>query len=145
MYRSIITALAFAVGVAPLAAQAAPRRITFDDAVGIALKQNVSIRQAQNATALSETEVRQSQLQFLPDLRFNVSGSGNLGRNFNQTEGTIVDQTTGSMSTGVSSSITLWNGGPNTANLRPAPLRGEASVRGLARTRHTALFTVAAN
>jgi outer membrane protein len=143
--RSIITALALAVGVSSLGAQSAPRRITFDDAVGIALKQNLAVRQAHNATALDETAVRQQQLQFLPDLRFNVSGSGNLGRNFNQTEGAIVDQTTGSMSTGISSSITLFNGGQNVASLRAARLGEQASTNDLARTRQTVVFTVASN
>lgn len=145
MYRLLITALALAVGVAPLGAQQAPRTITFNDAVGIALRQNVAIRQAKNATELDQTTVRQQQLQFLPDLRFNVSGSGNLGRNFNQTEGVIVDQTTGSMSTGVSSSITLFNGGQNIANLRAARLGEQASTEDLARTQQTVVFTVASN
>jgi outer membrane protein len=146
MYRSIITVLMLAVGMTPLSAQqSAPQRIRFDDAVGIALRQNVSIRQAKNATELDETAVRQQQLAFLPDLRFNVSGSGNLGRNFNQTEGTIVDQTTGSMSSGISSSVTLFNGGQNTANLRAARLGEQASTQDLARTQQTVVFTVASN
>jgi outer membrane protein len=144
--RSIITALALAIGATPLAAQqGASRAITFGDAVGIALRQNVTIRQAKNATELDQTAVRQQRLAFLPDLRFNVNGSGNLGRNFNQTEGTIVDQTTGSMSTGVSSSVTLFNGGQNVANLRAARLGEEASTQDLARTQQTVVFTVASN
>ena len=143
--RSMITAFALAVGVTPLGAQQAPRTITFNDAVGIALRQNVTIRQAQNATELDDAAVRQQQLQFLPDLRFNVSGSGNLGRNFSQTEGAIVDQTTGSMSSGISSSVTLFNGGQNVANLRAARLNEQASTEDLARTRQTVVFTVASN
>ena len=145
MNRFIISALALALGAIPLGAQSAPGRITFDDAVGIALKQNVTVRQAQNATELGAAAVRQQQLQFLPDLRFNVSGSGDLGRNFNQTEGGIVNQTTGSMSTGLSSSVTVWNGGQNTANLRSARLDEEASTKDLSRTRQTVVFTVASN
>jgi outer membrane protein len=145
MFRSFITAFALAVVAAPLAAQSAPRTITFNDAVVIALRQNVTIRQAQNATELDDAAVRQQQLQFLPDLRFNVNGSGNLGRNFNQTEGAIVDQTTGSMSTGISSSVTLFNGGQNVANLRAARLSEQASTQDLERTRQTVVFTVAAN
>jgi outer membrane protein len=143
--RSIITALVLTAGASALKAQAAPRTITFSDAVGIALRQNVAVRQAENARELDQTAVRQQQMQFLPDLRFNVSGSGNLGRNFSQTEGTIVDQTTGSMSTGISSSVTLWNGGQNTANLRAARLGEQASAQDLTRTRQTVVFTVASN
>lgn len=144
--RPTITALVLALGVTPLAAQqTASPTITFNDAVGIALRQNVSIRQAKNATELDQTAVQQQRLQFLPDLRFNVNGSGNLGRNFNQTEGTIVDQTTGSMSSGISSSVTLFNGGQNVANLRAARLGEEASTQDLARTQQTVVFTVASN
>jgi outer membrane protein len=151
MYRSIITALALASTGGPLAAQqAAPAQgrpaatITFNDAIGIALKQNVTIRQAQNANELDETAVRVQQQQFLPDLRFNVNTAGNLGRNFSQTEGSIVDQTTGSLSTGVSSSLALFNG-QNVANLRAARLDEQASTHDLARTRQTVVFTVASN
>jgi outer membrane protein len=49
------------------------------------------------------------------------------------------------MSTGISSSITLWNGGQNTANLRAARLGEQASGQDLARTRQTVVFTVASN
>jgi outer membrane protein len=145
MYGSIITALALTVGVTPLAAQSPPRTITFTDAVGIALKQNVAIRQAQNATALDETAVRQQRLQFLPDLRFNVSGAENLGRSFSQTEGRVIDQSTQAVSTGISSGVTLFNGGQNVANLRAARLGEQASTQDLARTRQTVVFTVASN
>jgi outer membrane protein len=145
MYRSIITALVLALGAVPLGAQSPPRTITFGDAVGIALRQNVAIRQAQNATALDETAVRQQRLQFLPDLRLNVSGSENLGRSFSETEGRVIDQSTQAMSTGVSSGITLFNGGQNVANLRAARLGEQASTQDLTRTRQTVVFTVAAN
>jgi outer membrane protein len=145
MHRSIITTLALGVFATPLAAQAAPRTIPFNDAVGIALKQNVAIRQAQNANALDETAVRQQRLQFLPDLRLNVSGSENVGRSFNQTEGRITDQSTQSATTGVSSGITLFNGGQNVANLRAARLGEQASTQDLTRTRQTVVFTVASN
>jgi outer membrane protein len=146
MYRVLFTALALTFGAAPLAAQqSAPRTITFGDAVGIALKHNVAIRQAQNATALDETAVRQQRQQFLPDLRFNVSGAENLGRSFSQTEGRVIDQTTQAVSSGVSSSVTLFNGGQNVANLRAARLGEQASTQDLARTRQTVVFTVASN
>jgi outer membrane protein len=144
MYR-FITGLLLATGVTPLAAQNAPRTITFSDAIGIALQQNVAIRQAQNAKELDETAVRQQRSQFLPDLRFNVSGSENVGRSFSETEGRITDQSTQSFSTGVSSSVTLFNGGQNVAHLRAAGLDEQASTQDLARTRQTVVLTVASN
>jgi outer membrane protein len=141
-----LKAFGLVLGALPVGGQqSSARQIRFDDAVGIALRQNVAIRQAENATAIDATNVRQQQLQFLPDLRFNVSGSGNVGRSFNQTEGRITDQTTQSMSSGVSSSVTLFNGGQNVANLRAARLGEQASNQDLTRTRQTVVFTVASN
>src|SRR5438552_3128946 len=68
--------------------------VTFDDAVGIALKQNLSIRQAENANDLSSTAVQQARMQFLPSLSLNMNNGLDVGRNFSQTTGGIVDQTT---------------------------------------------------
>lgn len=129
----------------PLDAQQATSPITFADAVQIALRQNVTIRQAQNATALDAAAVRQQKLQFLPDLRLSTSSSQSVGRNFSETEGSIVDQTTQSVSGGLSSSVTLFNGLANVASLRQAKSTQEASTQDLARTRQTVVFTVASN
>src|SRR4051812_15686345 len=115
LFRSI-TAVVTLVGAAalgaPLAAQGgpAPQRITLDDAIGIALKGNVAVRQAQNTVDLSETAVQQQKQQLLPDLRLSLSGSEAIGRSFNQTEGTIVDQQSQALSSGLSSSLTLFDG-----------------------------------
>ena len=46
-------------------AQGTPVTITFDDAVRLALKQNVAVRQAENAVATSTATVRQRSAAFL--------------------------------------------------------------------------------
>jgi outer membrane protein len=89
--------------------------------------------------------VRLQQLQFLPSLSLSTSGAQNLGRSFNESEGRIVDQTTQSMSLGVSSGVTLFDGGRNVAGLRQAKLGEQASGDELTRARQTAVFTVASN
>ena len=122
-----------------------PQRITYDDAIGIALKQNVSVKQAENATQLSGATVSQQQKAFLPSLSLNVTGSNNVGRNFSQSEGTIINQQSQALSTGLSSSLTLFDGGKNLSNLRSARADEEASEQDLTRTRQSAVFTVASN
>ncbi len=142
---------AFGLALAgPLAAQRtppapSPQRVTFNDAVAIALRQNVGVRQAQNAAALSDASVSSAKEQFLPDLRLNVSGSNNIGRNFSQTEGTIINQSTQSASTGVSSSVTLFDGFKTVASLHSAQASEDASSKDLTRAKQTAVFTVASN
>jgi len=141
IHRSLIALLV----AAPLAAQQprAPQRVTFTDAITIALKQNISVRQAQNSAALSDASVSQAKQAFLPDLRLNVSGANSVGRNFNQSEGTIINQQTQSMNAGVSSSVTLFDGFKNVSSLRSAQAAQDASEQDLARAKQTAVFTVA--
>lgn len=134
-----------ALAAASVAGAQTPRRITYDDAVSIALKQNVSVKQAENATQLSDATVRQQKQAFLPNLSLSVSGSNNVGRNFSQSEGAIINQQSQALSTGLSSSLTLFDGGKNISALRSARADQEASEQDLARTRQAAVFTVASN
>jgi outer membrane protein len=117
--------------------------ITFDDAIGIALKQNVTVRQAQTSVDLSDANVRQQKMQLLPDLRLSVSGADNVGRNFSQSDGAIVDAQTQSLSSGLSSTLTLFDGGKTRASIKSAQSTANASESDLARAKQTAVFTVA--
>src|SRR6185503_10983571 len=81
----------------------------------------------------------------LPDLRFNTTTGQNYGRSFSQDEGRIIDQTTQSVNAGVSSSVTLFNGLTNIANLRSAQLTEDAGERNVKRAEQTVAFTVASN
>jgi outer membrane protein len=139
--------VAGAVGLASAAGLQAqqPTRITFNEAIGIALEQNVAVRQAKNAASLGETVVQQQRIQRLPDLRLSVSGANNVGRNFSQSDGAIVNQQTQSMSTGLSSSLTLFDGGRISSGIRSAQASQQASELDLTRARQTAVFTVASN
>ena len=145
MKKSTIVWIA-AVLVALCASEAAgaqnARIITFKEALQIALEQNTTLRQAQNAAALGKVGVSEARSQFLPDLRFSTTGSKNFGRTFDQTEGSIVDQTTSSLSLGVNSGVTLFDGLGNVAQLRGAKLNDKASEQELNRTRETVAFNV---
>lgn len=119
--------------------------VTFDDAIRIALTQSTSIKQAQNAAALTAASVQQQKLGFLPDLRLSTNGSQNVGRSFDQSSGSVVNQTTQAMSAGISSSVTLFNGLQNVASLHSAQLSEQAGEQDLVRAKQTAVFTVASD
>jgi outer membrane protein len=131
----------------PLQAQqatpSAGSTISLDDAIGIALKQNISVKQAENSVDLSDANVRAQKLTLLPDLRFSVSGADNVGRNFSTSDGAIVDAQTQSLSSGISSSLTLFDGGKTRASIRSAQSTADASTSDLSRAKQTAVFTVA--
>ena len=130
-----------------LAAQttAPTQTITFDEAISIALRQNTTLKQANNASALNSAAVKQQRLSLLPDLRFNTTTGQNYGRGFSQDEGRIIDQTTQSLNAGISSTVTLFNGLSNIANLRSAQRSEDAGERNVQRAEQTVAFTVASN
>lgn len=140
-----ITAALFIGAASPLVSQQTPQRIDFKDAIALALQNNVAVRQARNASDLGDATVKQQKQQLLPDLRLSVSGSENVGRSFSQSEGTVVDQQTQALSSGLSSSLTLFDGGRTRAAIRGAQASADASDNDLARARQTAVFTVASD
>ncbi len=121
------------------------RVITFQEAIRIALDQNSTLKQAENAAELGQVDVKAARQQFLPDLQLDVRGSENVGRNFDSGEGRIVDQNTTNATIGVSSGVVLFDGFGNTATLKAAEFNRDASTLDLQRSRETIAFTVATN
>lgn len=123
----------------------AAKRISFGDAVRLALQQNITLQQALNDRALTAVTVQQQRNQFLPNLSLSTSTSGNVGQSFNQTAGTLVNRTSQTLNGGVTSGVTLFNGFQNFSLLKQARFGESASASDLARARQTVVFTVASN
>jgi outer membrane protein len=119
--------------------------ITFENAVQIALAQNITLAQAQNAVASDAANVRGAKLSFLPNLQLNTSGAQTYGRNFSETTGNVLTRNNQSVNAGISSSITLFNGLQNVATLHEAEKNQNASTFDLTRAKQTTVFTVASN
>jgi outer membrane protein len=119
--------------------------ITFDEAISIALRQNAVLKQSENASMLAGTVVSSRKQAFLPTLSLSTNTAQTVGRTFNQSEGAVVTQTTSTLNTGVSSSVTLFDGMRNVTALRAAQLDQTASSSDLARARQTTVFTVASD
>lgn len=124
---------------------AAPRVITFEQAIEIALERNPTIRTARNNLRLDEIAVRQERTSFLPDLRFSTSTNQRYGRNFSQDEGRIINTTTNSINGSVSTGVTLFDGFSNVASLRSARLTEEAGGFEVERAEETVVFNVMSN
>lgn len=122
-----------------------PETITYDQALRIALQRNVALRQSENTAASDAVSVKQARMQLLPDLRLNTQGTQSYGRNFNQTDGALINSTTQTMNAGLSSSLTLFDGLRNISNIRQAQYSQSASENDVTRARQTTVFTVASN
>ncbi|HEX6693628.1 MAG TPA: TolC family protein [Longimicrobiales bacterium] len=143
--KSLMVAAVLATGAAlPASAQnpAQPRRITLEEALQIGLRQNTALQQAENALETSEIAVDQAKYRFLPNLSGSIGTNQQMGRNFSQDEGRIINTTTRSLSTGVSAGVTIFDGLSNVANLRQTRYTAEASDLDLERARETVVFDV---
>jgi outer membrane protein len=116
--------------------------ITFQQAIDIALRQNVSVLQAENAIESSRLTVSQARASMWPTFNLNTNGSNSLGRTFDVQTGTLVNKQTQSASASVSSGFTLvdFGRGLDVASAKSTLAASEAE---LFRGRQTAVYTVA--
>ena len=135
---------ALVMSAAPMLAQQA-ERITFQDAIQLALKQNLTVRQAENTVELQQARAGQLRQNLLPDFRMSVGGNDAIGRQFNSQEGRIVTQNTQGLNPSVGSNFLIFDGNRTVSNIRSARALADASSSDLMRTRQTAVFTVASD
>lgn len=119
-----------------------PRVISFNEAVRLALEQNVDLKRVANVAEINALEVTRSRMAFYPDLSFSGRGSQNYGRNFSADEGRVLDQTTESVNIGAGTSINLFNGYRDVATLRQSQLLLQAGELDYDRARQAVVFQV---
>lgn len=118
------------------------QRISFDDAVRIALEQNVTLLRAANNLEFNEVDVQSARASYLPNLNFSVSGGQNYGRNFSQEDGGFVTETTNSMNARAQTSVTLFDGLGRLADNKQAGFNYDAGDQTYQRQRQAVVFNV---
>ncbi len=140
-HASLLIILLCLVIVTPASAQEV-QRITFNDAVQIALEKNVALRRAANNVDFDAIALSRQRSNFLPDLSLNTNGSNFAGRTFNQEDARFVNETTQSLNASASSNITLFQGMGRVASYREARNSLEARDFDFERQRQTVVFSV---
>ena len=103
----LAVALVTAPAVAGAQATAPGAKIELQDAIAIALRQSVLVKQSENALASSTNGVSQARNAFLPSLALSTSSARSVGRAGTSTIGSSTSQ---SLNTGLSSSLTVFDG-----------------------------------
>jgi outer membrane protein len=111
--------------------------ITLREAIRIALAQNTAVRFSRNSLILDSLAIRQAKNQFLPNLSASSSASQDVA---NGSGGNPF-----SASVGVSSGVTIYNGGQNRNILSQARTNAAAGTADLGRTRQSVVFAVASD
>jgi len=113
--------------------------ITLQQAIAIALAQNSSARFAYNTVRLDSLSIRSARNAFLPNLNGSASTSQGFGAPGGQGQNAL------SVSGGLNSGVTIYNGGQNRNILRQAQLNAGASGDQFGRVRQTVVFNVASD
>lgn len=108
-------------------AQAQSKKWTLEECVYYAIKNNITIKQADLDTKIALIDKSTAKGNFLPTLNANSSHSWNIGLNQNITTGLLQNQTTQFTAAGLNSNIDLYNGLQNQNRLRRANLAVVAS------------------
>ena len=142
----ILAVLAVAVTLAPEQAQAQQaQRITFDEAVRIALDQNYFLQVAANNVEMQSISVSQQRWNFWPNLTFSSNAGQNRGRTFVQELGQNFDLTSNSFNSSFNAGVNVFDGFANVAGLSQARHQRDASDLDYERQRQTVVFTVMSN
>lgn len=132
--------------ILPDAAQAQQtERITFNQAVDIALDRNVTLRRTQNSVTLQASQVTFERAQFLPNLNVNSGANRNWGLTFDQTTGQTFTSVSDGFNVSANSGINVFNGFADVASLNQAKHNLESNEYTFARTRQAVVFNVIQN
>jgi outer membrane protein len=123
----------------------APQRITFAQAIDIALKQNLTVQQAENNLEIANATANQARQNLLPDFSFRTSGSDQIGQTFSTTTGRFETKQTQTVQPSVGSNFLIYDASRTSSNAAAARQTAVAQSYDLSRTRQTAVFTVASD
>lgn len=96
------------------------KRMTLRSAVQYALNRNLDIKQSRNRVTSSALSVNRSKAAFYPGLSASISTDRQYGKTYNQVDGSVENQSDGSLNAGLSSGINLFNGFYDISSLRKA-------------------------
>lgn len=119
--------------------------ISLQNAIKIALENSSELKVASNDVELTEKQVVSEKADYLPSVNANMSGSRNVGRNFNQDVGQIVTETTNSFFGSVSADLPIFSGLENLHSLRSREYDKRSSEENQQRVRENIIFDTASN
>lgn len=120
----------------------AQEKISLQRAIELVLQNNLQIKQAKLSEALSEETLSQSKYDLYPSLNGSSSTNYSVGRSFDQLSGQLVEKGITSMSTGVNTSVTLFQGFQKINQIAQNKFELEADKSNTARIKNDLMLSV---
>ena len=92
--------------------------LTYEEAISIALENNIAIKQQKNNLKVSQAEKQQSMANFLPGIGANGSGNRTDGRQWSNEESAVVNSTIDRANYSIGADMTVFNGFSNVYRLK---------------------------
>ena len=116
--------------------------LTYEQAVNIALRENIQIQQQRNILNTAEALRDQAYAQFLPNVGAFANGQRQVGRAPDNNTLRLVDATSDFLSVGVNASLTLFSGFGNINQLRQSQSSAAAQFHQINATQQQVVFSV---
>jgi outer membrane protein len=116
--------------------------LTYEQAVNIALRENIQIRQQQNILEVNEAQRLQGYANFLPSVDMSFRAERSYGRIFDQTTSDFATQQATFGNGGIGASLTIFNGFGRYNQLRQAQSATKAQIQQIAQTKQDVIFSV---
>ena len=126
-------------------AQETPARLTLQQAVDIAVKNNIQVKQSSLRLETADINRQQARAYMLPNLNGNFNYGWNNGRNIDPFTNTYVNQQIQGSNVGVSGQWNLFNGLQVHNNIKQQSLSQEASKMDLQQTKENTTLLVIMN
>ncbi len=122
--------------------QAQVQSLSLEEAIRIGLENSIDLERARHNVERAKISQNDAEMDFLPNLNSNISGSRGLGRQFDQEALGFVNQSVTSLSSNIQSNVTLFNGFRNINALRQSRAGVESSEERYQRSRERVIFEV---
>lgn len=120
-------------------------KITLQDAIDIALENNLELKRASNDLDLARSQNFSAKANFLPSVDGSFSGRQSVGRQFIESEIAFEEVTSNTLSGSISTSMPIFQGFSNILNLRNSRKDIDRQENSLERTRETVIFNAASS
>ncbi|WKN31039.1 TolC family protein [Porifericola rhodea] len=130
------------LSITPLIAQVQDSTLTYDEAVSIALRENIQIRQQENILETARAERAQAYANMAPSLNFGATGQRIYGRQFDNTTGRFTEQKVDRLYGGLSAELTLFNGFAIVNTIKQRQKAAEAQFYQINQSKQDVIFSV---
>lgn len=136
--------LVWVIAITPLVVQGQEIiKLTYEEAVEIALENNVTLNQNRNQLDVFKVNKTEAQMQFTPSVNGFISASQSEGRFFDQTKGDIVDQRIRNVNGNLNAQLVIFSGFSRIQNMRSANYALDAWRKNIDRTEQDVMVAVA--